>query len=130
MEEEQKPTNEVSFGIVTSVVKATGTTITTTNARPLPSYFDLLLENDVVRSMELERASIQESKKSGYELTKKIAEFNLLLGQKDKTIEMLLETPTDNPNFYRDSLKAAVVAATISPDSFKNTVQYNLYNSH
>ena len=33
-----------------------------------------------------------------------------------------METPHDNNNFYRDALKAAVVAASVSPESFKNTV--------
>jgi hypothetical protein len=53
-------------------------TVTPNNQKALPLYFDLLLDNDVIRKMELERALIQETKKSGYELTKKIADFNIL----------------------------------------------------
>jgi hypothetical protein len=44
------------------------------------------------------------------------------LGQKEKSIELLLSTPTDNPSFQHDALKAAIIAASISPESFKNTV--------
>lgn len=42
-------------------------------------------------------------------------------------MELLLETPTDNPNFYNDGLKAAVLAATISPLSLKNTVGSSVF---
>lgn len=76
-----------------------------------------------MRSVEVERAKIYESKKSGYEMTQKVTELSILLGQKEKAIEHLLETPPDNSNFYRDALKAAIVAASISPDSFKNTMK-------
>lgn len=89
----------------------------------LPGYFDLLLENSRIRSMEICRAAIHETKKNSYDLTQKIVELNLLLGQKEKGIEMLLDSAAENPNFYKDSLKAAVVAATISPQHFKNTMK-------
>lgn len=79
----------------------------------LPEYFDLLLERDVVRSKQLERGQLQLKKKApGYHLHKKVSDFQVLLGMiadtsdlisegnKDKAIEMLLETGANNPNFY------------------------------
>jgi hypothetical protein len=47
----------------------------------------------------------------------------LLLGQREKSVELLLQTPTDNPNFHMDSLKAAIVSASISTEAFKNTMK-------
>lgn len=46
-----------------------------------------------------------------------------MLGQKEKAIELLLETPPESPNFHHDSLKAAVIAASISPETFQNTLK-------
>eukprot|EP01114_Cavostelium_apophysatum_P016161 TRINITY_DN4543_c0_g1_i5.p1 TRINITY_DN4543_c0_g1~~TRINITY_DN4543_c0_g1_i5.p1 ORF type:complete len:1158 (+),score=259.94 TRINITY_DN4543_c0_g1_i5:107-3580(+) len=89
----------------------------------LPPWFDLLLENDVIREVERERAVLHEKKKEGYELTKKVAEFNLLLGEKQKAVDLLMETPYGQPLSLVDGLKAAVISASISPDSFNNTVK-------
>jgi hypothetical protein len=38
-------------------------------------------------------------------------------------MEMLLETPSSNPQFFIDALKACIVAASINPASFGNTVK-------
>jgi hypothetical protein len=45
------------------------------------------------------------------------------LGQKEKAMELLLETPPDNAMYYADVLKACVVAASLSPETFRNTVK-------
>jgi len=64
---------------------------------------------------------------SAYHLTKKVADFQLLLGHKDKAIELLLESQHDPKHFYADALKACVIAATLSDTalntSFQNTIK-------
>jgi len=49
---------------------------------------------------------------------KKSAELHILLGEKDTAIQYLLKTPATNQNFYRDALKACVVAASMDPTKF------------
>ncbi len=101
-------------------------------SRPLPTHFDLLLDSNSIRDKEMERITIHEKKKSNYDLAKKIAETNILLGEKDKAIDMLLGSSNNSANSnnnnstsYLDGLKAAVIAASISPSSFSKTVSSN-----
>lgn len=62
----------------------------------LPQYFDLLLDTARLREIQDERARLHLNKRStsssAYHLTKKVADFQLLLGHKDKAIELLLES--------------------------------------
>jgi hypothetical protein len=47
----------------------------------------------------------------------------VLVGRHEKAVELLLETPATHPNYIADSLRACLVAATISPSTFKDTVR-------
>lgn len=95
-----------------------------TKASSLPVYFDLLLDPSQLRALHMSGAALQEKKRAqNYQLTQSITDFHLTLGQKDKAMELLLETPPDNPMYYADVLKACVVAASLSPDTFRNTVK-------
>jgi len=89
----------------------------------LPPYFDLLMDNASTRENELNWAKVRELKYNTYELQQKSAELHILLGEKDTAIQYLLKTPATNQNFYRDALKACVVAASMDPTNFKNTVK-------
>ena len=90
----------------------------------LPVYFDLLLDPEQLRTLHMNGAALQEKKRAqNYQLTQSITDFHLTLGQKEKAMELLLETPPDNPMYYADVLKACVVAASLSPDTFRNTVK-------
>lgn len=44
----------------------------------LPIYFDLLLDSSSIQTLELEKASVHEKKKTTYELTKKLTDFSKL----------------------------------------------------
>lgn len=90
----------------------------------LPVYFDLLLDPSQLRTLHMNGAALQEKKRAqNYQLTQSITDFHLTLGQKEKAMELLLETPPDNAMYYADVLKACVVAASLSPDTFRNTVK-------
>ncbi len=45
------------------------------------------------------------------------------MGHNDKSIEYLLETNQDSPDFVANSLKACVIAATSGNESFARTVK-------
>lgn len=95
-----------------------------TESSDLPVYFDLLLDPSQLRTLHMNGAALQEKKRAqNYQLTQSITDFHLTLGQKEKAMELLLETPPDNAMYYADVLKACVVAASLSPDTFRNTVK-------
>lgn len=84
----------------------------------LAPYFDLLLDADDFRAVQEERAELHLQKRSAgaYHLTKKVADFQLLLGHKEKAIELLLETQADPKHFHSDALKACVISASIGQE--------------
>lgn len=109
---------------LTQSSSSSSSNLSSTAAPTVPASFDLLADSVQVKSMYHNRAALHEQKKSGnYQLTQKIIDFNLTLGEKDKAIDLLLETPSENPQFYADALKACVVAASVSPTTFQNTVK-------
>lgn len=94
--------------------------------------FDLLQESHFVRERELQRVALHEKKKQvgGYPLIKKIQDLYILLDEKERAMELMLETPNDHAAFYIDTLKACLLAAALSLDTsvttsthFKTTVR-------
>jgi WD repeat-containing protein 11 len=113
-----------SGNFVPSESIATPPTATADNTTNIPSFFDLLADSSQVNEMYHNRSRLHEQKKGGnYQLTQKVIDFSLMLGEKDKAVDLLLETPPENTNFYADALKACVVAASVSPTTFQNTVK-------
>lgn len=47
---------------------------------------------------------------------------DLLLDEKGKAVRLLLDTPASHPKFYPDMLKACLIAASHSQQSFQQTV--------
>ena len=58
-----------------------------------------------LQKYQLDRISLHDSKKATYEHTKKCAENLMLLGQTDRAVQLLLETDSDNDNYYVDCLR-------------------------
>jgi hypothetical protein len=50
---------------------------------------------------------------------------DILLGEKERASELMLETPSDHPAFYIDSLKACLLAATINNNNNNNNMSSN-----
>ena len=90
---------------------------------PAP-YVDLLLESSVLRNAETQRAITHDKHRAGYEQTQKNAHLHLLLGRKERAIELLLQTPHTDSRFYQDALKACVIAATHSKSAFENAISH------
>lgn len=84
----------------------------------LPPYFDLLLDASDLRAIQDERGDLHLQKRAAgaYHLTKKVADFQILLGHKEKAIELLLETQGDPKHFHTDALKACVISAATGQD--------------
>lgn len=109
----------------------TSTTQTTEKSdTDLPDYFDLLLRPERVRRLQSERAQILLERgkhtSSSHQMTQKLADINLFLGEKSSTVDLLLSCSSNADNQQHaltDALMACVVAATIDQDSFHNTVK-------
>lgn len=86
--------------------------------------FGVLCSSRTARTLEWERARASElaSANITYDLSRKLTDLHLLLGERDKAMRLLLDTPAAHPNFYPDMLKACVVAASHSQQSFQQTV--------
>jgi hypothetical protein len=52
-----------------------------------------------------------------------LSDLDIVLGKRERAIQILLDTPTDAPQYYQEALKACVVAAAISPTHFQDTVR-------
>ncbi len=58
-----------------------------------------------LQKYQLNRICTHDSKRVTYEHTKKCTENLILLGQADRAVHVLLETESENDNYYIDSLR-------------------------
>mmetsp|Transcript_36033 Transcript_36033/g.101454 ORF Transcript_36033/g.101454 Transcript_36033/m.101454 type:complete len:359 (+) Transcript_36033:138-1214(+) len=56
-----------------------------------------------------------------FKLSRWVEDHYIRHSMPDNAINLLLETPPENPNYLVDGLKACVVAAAVSPNEFHNT---------
>ncbi len=92
----------------------------------LPECYDLLRDNEDLKRTHLFLAHLHTKKRNvsaPYEMTKKMGDHLLLLGEKDKAIELLLETNPQHPHYYQNLLKSCLIAASQSAEHLKNTVK-------
>jgi hypothetical protein len=92
----------------------------------LPECYDLLRDNEDLKRTHLFLAHLHTKKRNAtapYEMTKKMGDHLLLLGEKDKAIELLLETNPQHPQYYQNLLKSCLIAASQSAEHLKNTVK-------
>ncbi|XP_028681437.2 WD repeat-containing protein 11 [Erpetoichthys calabaricus] len=85
--------------------------------------YDMLCESSAFQKFQLQRAHLQEVKRSSYDHTKKCADQLLLLGQTDRAVQLLLETSADNEHYYCDSLKACLVTTITSSGPSQSTIK-------
>nr|XP_028585908.1 WD repeat-containing protein 11 isoform X2 [Podarcis muralis] len=90
---------------------------------PLDICYDILCENSYFQKFQLERVNLQEVKRSNYDHTKKCTDQLLLLGQTDRAVQLLLETSSENPYYYCDSLKACLVTTVTSSGPSQSTIK-------
>jgi len=86
--------------------------------------FGVLSSSCTARRIEWARARASEaaSTNPSYELSQRLADLHLLLDEKGKAVRLLLDTPASHPKFYPDMLKACLIAASHSQQSFQQTV--------
>ncbi len=104
--------------------------------RPIPRYFDLTMEGEQLRALETERVNLHDRKRellmtnhqqmtNHYELTRHTAEFNIYLGNKEKAIWLLMETPKEHPNFFKSSSQCYCKSRNVSEYSESGCYRYD-----
>jgi len=91
--------------------------------KSLPRYFDILCDQPVVRARQLELCNLHETLSTTYEQAQESVQQHVFLGQHERAIQLLLETPSNTTNFKADALKACLVAALKSPEALRNTIK-------
>lgn len=95
------------------------------------TFLDILREPEVVLKEEtrsIATAAQNLPKHSRYESTKRIAWNYSVLGDRERSVNLLMQTPPDHPNFYCDILRACVIAASISHEEWHKTVLFGATN--
>eukprot|EP00002_Diphylleia_rotans_P031223 TRINITY_DN6479_c0_g1_i3.p1 TRINITY_DN6479_c0_g1~~TRINITY_DN6479_c0_g1_i3.p1 ORF type:complete len:1253 (+),score=219.48 TRINITY_DN6479_c0_g1_i3:277-4035(+) len=96
---------------------------TSLDGNGLAGSFQYLRDSETIFLEELNLARLRGMRRLNYAQTKQSIHQHLLLGQFDRSIQMLMETSSQNDAFLCDMLKACVVSAAISPDIFENTIR-------
>jgi len=117
------PETDVISKSKTLIPQETATGKLPDSIKTLPLYFDVVCDTVEVRHQQLELAALHESISTTYDQTQRAIQQNVYLGQHERAIQLLLETPSNTPNFKADALKACLIAALKSPDALKNTIK-------
>ena len=76
----------------------------------LDHFFELFLSNAAFRKIQEERVASYESMQSGFHPL--VCEYHLLLGHRQRSVQMLLESDSSIPDHYlKNGLKACLIAA-------------------
>ncbi|GIY84420.1 WD repeat-containing protein 11 [Caerostris darwini] len=90
---------------------------------PLDTAYDFICDNDVYKKLQLDRVRLHLSKRTTYTQTQQSAERLLLLGQTDQAVQLLLETESENDNFYEDCLRACLIATVQSSGTSQSIIK-------
>lgn len=98
---------------------------------PVDTNFDLALDAESYLRFHIEKMNLHQSRCSTHAQRKRVVDLMLCLDQKEEAIRLLLDTESDSPNYYEDSLKACLVASTAAaqkdtPHSTTKLVATNL----
>eukprot|EP01097_Dermamoeba_algensis_P003902 TRINITY_DN2638_c0_g1_i2.p1 TRINITY_DN2638_c0_g1~~TRINITY_DN2638_c0_g1_i2.p1 ORF type:complete len:817 (+),score=202.85 TRINITY_DN2638_c0_g1_i2:1217-3667(+) len=95
-----------------------------TSSEEYPVKSNILLSREKLIQQEKKKETylMSSSAKEEYDVVKRVAEFNLLLGEKQKAMDLLLSTPISHPNSFADSLMAITIAASMSPEIYRDMV--------
>eukprot|EP00118_Oscarella_pearsei_P009065 m.49863 g.49863 ORF g.49863 m.49863 type:complete len:1222 (+) comp34038_c1_seq1:279-3944(+) len=89
----------------------------------LDTCYDLLLSPKDFHSLELRRLALHDTKRVTYEHTQKCAEKMIYLKQTDRAVQLLLETASENDQYYTDALRACLVATIRSSGVSQSTIK-------
>lgn len=96
---------------------------------PLPPIFDLLREDSTVQKDEVSRLKIMDDSlrlnqnKESSGLISGLASSEVLVNKKDEAVNLLLETPTNHKDLFKNYLHACVISASNSREHYVNTIQ-------
>ncbi|GFY16613.1 WD repeat-containing protein 11 [Trichonephila clavipes] len=90
---------------------------------PLDTAYDFFCDSDVYKKLQLDRVRLHLSKRTTYSQTQQCAERLLLLGQTDQAVQLLLETESENDNFYEDCLRACLIATVQSSGTSQSIIK-------
>ncbi|KAK6635197.1 hypothetical protein RUM44_000448 [Polyplax serrata] len=93
------------------------------NIIPLDTCYDILQDCYTYQRLQLERVALHESRRTDHEHTKRVIQQQLLLGQSDRAVQLLLETDVDNSDYYADSIKACLIATVQSSEVSQSTIK-------
>ncbi|KAG1655446.1 WD repeat-containing protein 11 [Nymphon striatum] len=91
--------------------------------QPLDLYYDILCDPSTYLKCQLDRLALHDNKRSTYEQTSKCVKDLLLLGQTDRAVQLLLETDSENKNYYTDCLRACLAATVCSSETSQSTIK-------
>lgn len=90
---------------------------------PLDLVHDLFIDQDIYQHYQLHRVLCHDSRRHTTSQTRRCAETLLLLGQADRAVQLLLETDTNNTEYYSDALKACLAATIRSSGASQSTIK-------
>ncbi|KAI5748459.1 hypothetical protein M8J77_025794 [Diaphorina citri] len=90
---------------------------------PLDTSYDILLDPYHYQKLQLDRASLHESKRGDYKHTQNVIQRLLLLGETDRAVQLLLETQISNESYYTDAIKACLVSTIQSTGAAQSTIK-------
>lgn len=96
----------------------------------LPAMYDLLRDSnsvifDELSLLKLHDESIRQSQApNAADFYQQVAQSEALMGLKNQSVKLLLETPQNHNDLYLNYLHACVVAASNSKEHFNQTVQF------
>ncbi|XP_053406773.1 WD repeat-containing protein 11-like [Mercenaria mercenaria] len=91
--------------------------------QPLEKCHDFLCDNESYKRYQLDRLALHDSKRVTYEHTKKCAENYMMLGETDRSVQLLLETEPENESYYIDCLRSCLVASIRSSGASQSTIK-------
>lgn len=89
----------------------------------LPEHFDILGDAQAVRASQLQRLAVHQRRELPYPLAHITSQRQVLLGENQAAVQLLLETKATNANFYTDALRACIISSVSNPTESANTIK-------
>lgn len=91
----------------------------------LPVHFNLLRSGEEIKETEKIRAQCFENcrAKENLQMGEKSVKLHIYLEEKITAVDILLQTPTEEPLYYQNALKACLISSTVNREFFENTMK-------
>eukprot|EP01080_Neovahlkampfia_damariscottae_P006660 gene6660-10825_t len=128
--QEKKEIKEEKIESTIEIIHSTSPIIEETKYGDFPLIYDLLRDDVNVREQEIEKLKVMDStirrnkSKDSTDLFSSIAQSQVLSNRKEDAVQLLLQTPSTHPDLYKNYLHACAIAATTSPQNFRQTMDF------